>query len=287
MKELTSAQIEARRRARSLRTKAVIGNTYLWLLLVLLYAPIVLIIVFSFTKSKVFGNWTGFTVQLYENLFTGYDSTAQVRVDPNLYRAVVYTGLIALIAATVSTILGTLAAIGIFNMRAKQRRAIQLLNSVPMINPDILTGISLFLLFVFLGISRGLVTVCIAHVVFCTPYVVLSVLPRLTKMNPNIYEAALDLGATPFQALRKVLIPELRPGMISGFILALTLSIDDFGVTFFTKGSGGLETLSTFIYADARKGGLTPELRPLFSLIFLVILVLLVVMNVRAQKQRK
>ncbi|MBQ7671941.1 MAG: ABC transporter permease [Paludibacteraceae bacterium] len=287
MKELTSAQIEARRRARSLRTKAVIGNTYLWLLLVLLYAPIVLIIVFSFTKSKVFGNWTGFTVQLYENLFTGYDSTAQVRVDPNLYRAVAYTGLIALIAATVSTILGTLAAIGIFNMRAKQRRAIQLLNSVPMINPDILTGISLFLLFVFLGISRGLVTVCIAHVVFCTPYVVLSVLPRLTKMNPNIYEAALDLGATPFQALRKVLIPELRPGMISGFILALTLSIDDFGVTFFTKGSGGLETLSTFIYADARKGGLTPELRPLFSLIFLVILVLLVVMNVRAAKQQK
>ena len=287
MKELTSAQIEARRRARSLRTKAVIGNTYLWLLLVLLYSPIVLIIVFSFTKSKVFGNWTGFTVQLYENLFTGYDSTAQVRVDPNLYRAVAYTGLIALIAATVSTILGTLAAIGIFNMRAKQRRAIQLLNSVPMINPDILTGISLFLLFVFLGISRGLVTVCIAHVVFCTPYVVLSVLPRLTKMNPNIYEAALDLGATPFQALRKVLIPELRPGMISGFILALTLSIDDFGVTFFTKGSGGLETLSTFIYADARKGGLTPELRPLFSLIFLVILVLLVVMNVRAAKQQK
>lgn len=287
MKELTNAQIEARRRARSLRMKAVIGNTYLWLLLVLLYAPIVLIIVFSFTKSKVFGNWTGFTVQLYENLFTGYDSTAQVRVDPNLYRAVAYTGLIALIAATVSTILGTLAAIGIFNMRAKQRRAIQLLNSVPMINPDILTGISLFLLFVFLGISRGLVTVCIAHVVFCTPYVVLSVLPRLTKMNPNIYEAALDLGATPFQALRKVLIPELRPGMISGFILALTLSIDDFGVTFFTKGSGGLETLSTFIYADARKGGLTPELRPLFSLIFLVILVLLVVMNVRAAKQQK
>lgn len=287
MKELTSAQIEARHRARSLRTKAVIGNTYLWLLLVLLYAPIVLIIVFSFTKSKVFGNWTGFTVQLYENLFTGYDSTAQVRVDPNLYRAVAYTGLIALIAATVSTILGTLAAIGIFNMRAKQRRAIQLLNSVPMINPDILTGISLFLLFVFLGISRGLVTVCIAHVVFCTPYVVLSVLPRLTKMNPNIYEAALDLGATPFQALRKVLIPELRPGMISGFILALTLSIDDFGVTFFTKGSGGLETLSTFIYADARKGGLTPELRPLFSLIFLVILVLLIIMNVRTEKQKK
>ena len=156
-----------------------------------------------------------------------------------------------------------------------------------MINPDIITGISLFLLFVALGITRGIGTVIAAHVAFCTPYVVLSVMPRLTKMNPNIYEAALDLGATPMQALRKVLMPELWPGMVSGFILALTLSIDDFGVTFFTKGSGGLETLSTFIYADARKGGLTPELRPLFSLIFIVTLVLLIAINIRAAKQKK
>ena len=285
MANLSSAQLEAENRARQLRAKQIGGQAYLWLLLIVLYAPILLIIIFSFTKSKVFGNWTGFTVQLYENLFTGYDATAQVRVDPNLYRAVFFTFVIALIAATVSTLLGTLAAIGIFNMRQKARRSIQFLNSIPMINPDILTGISLFLLFVFFGISRGMVTVCIAHVVFCTPYVVLSVMPRLTKMNPNIYEAALDLGATPMQALRKVLMPELWPGMVSGFILALTLSIDDFGVTFFTKGSGGLETLSTFIYADARKGGLTPELRPLFSLIFVITLVLLVVINIRADKQ--
>lgn len=284
---LSSAQQEAQRRARALRTKQIAGNAYLWLLLVVLYAPILLIIIFSFTKSKVFGNWTGFTLQLYQNLFTGYDSNAQVRVDPNLYRAIFFTGVIAFVAATVATFLGTLAAIGIFNMKSRSRRTVQFMNSVPMINPDILTGISLFLLFVFLGISRGFATVVIAHVVFCTPYVVLSVLPRLSKMNPNIYEAALDLGATPFQALRKVILPELWPGMVSGFILALTLSIDDFGVTFFTKGSGGLETLSTFIYADARKGGLTPELRPLFSLIFLTILVLLVVMNIRAAKQEK
>lgn len=283
---LTPAQQEARRRERALLTHRIFGNAYLWLLLVLLYAPIVLIILFSFTKSKVFGNWTGFTFQLYENLFTGYDAAAQVRVDPNLYRSVFYTFLIALIAATFSTLLGTLAAIGIYNMKARARKGVTFLNSIPMINPDILTGISLFLLFVFLGISRGLVTVIIAHVVFCTPYVVLSVMPRLTKMNPNIYEAALDLGATPFQALRKVMMPELWPGMISGFILSITLSIDDFGVTFFTKGSGGLETLSTFIYADARKGGLTPELRPLFSLIFITILLLLFVMNWRAAKQK-
>ena len=263
------------------------GQTYLWLILVVLYAPILLIFIFSFTKSKVFGNWTGFTFGLYENLLTGYDYVDQVQVDPNLYRAMLYTVIVALSAAVMSTLLGTLAAIGIYNMRQRDRRIITFMNSIPMINPDILTGISLFLLFVFLGISRGLATVIIAHVVFCTPYVVLSVMPRLTKMNPNIYEAALDLGATPLQALRKVLMPELWPGMISGFILSVTLSIDDFGVTFFTKGSNGLETLSTFIYADARKGGLTPELRPLFSLIFLTILVLLLIINLRTNKQQK
>lgn len=262
------------------------GQLYLWIILLVLYAPILLICVFSFTKSKVFGNWTGFTFGLYENLLTGYDYVDNVQVDPNLYRAMLYTVIIALAAALISTMLGTLAAIGIYNMRQRDRKIVTFLNSIPMINPDILTGISLFLLFVFLGISRGLGTVIAAHVVFCTPYVVLSVMPRLTKMNPNIYEAALDLGATPLQALRKVLMPELWPGMISGFILSLTLSIDDFGVTFFTKGSNGLETLSTFIYADARKGGLTPELRPLFSIIFLTILVLLLIINFRTNKQK-
>ena len=256
------------------------SQLYLWLLLIVLYAPIALIAVFSFTKSKILGNWTGFSFDLYVNLFTG-------QADAGLNSAIWYTVVIALIAAVCSTILGTLAAIGIYNMRAASRKTVSLLNSVPMINPDIITGISLFLLFVALGMSQGLATVCIAHVVFCTPYVVLSVLPRLSRMNPNTYEAALDLGATPGQALRMVMLPELWPGMLSGFILALTLSVDDFGVTFFTKGSGGLETLSTFIYSDARKGGLTPELRPLFTLILLVMLVALIIINIRNNKQQE
>jgi spermidine/putrescine transport system permease protein len=281
MKKIKTTHIETR----SLWER-ITAQSYLWLLLIVLYAPILLIIIFSFTQSKVLGNWTGFTFGLYENLFTGYDTVAGVDVNPNLYRALLYTAVIALISAMLSTMLGTLAAIGIYYTQPRGRKALTFLNSIPMINPDILTGISLFLLFVFLGISRGLGTVIAAHVVFCTPYVVLSVLPRLSKMDPNIYEAALDLGATPFQALRKVMMPELWPGMISGFLLSLTLSIDDFGVTFFTKGSNGLETLSTFIYADARKGGLTPELRPLFSLIFLTILVLLIIMNIRTHKQQ-
>jgi spermidine/putrescine transport system permease protein len=125
------------------------------------------------------------------------------------------------------------------------------------------------------------VTVVLAHITFCTPYVVLSVLPKLTQMNPNIYEAALDLGATPFQALRKVLLPLLKPGMISGFILAFTMSLDDFAVTFFTRGTIGLDTLSTYIYTDARKGGLTPELRPMITIMFVGILALLIVINLR------
>ena len=156
-----------------------------------------------------------------------------------------------------------------------------------MINPDIITGVSLFLLFIFLGFSQGYTTVILAHITFCTPYVVLNVMPKLAQMNPNTYEAALDLGATPGQALRKVMIPQLRPGMISGFILAFTMSLDDFAVTFFTRGTIGLDTLSTYIYTDARKGGLTPELRPLMTLIFATILILLIIINIRQARLAK
>ena len=279
-KSLSPVEQEILRRKRMGLRRHYGSQLYLWLLLLVLYAPIALIVVFSFTKSKILGNWTGFSLDLYANLFTG-------QADAGLNSAIWYTVIIALVAAVSSTLLGTLAAIGIYNMRARQRKMVSFLNSVPMINPDIITGISLFLLFVALGMSQGLATVCIAHVVFCTPYVVLSVLPRLSRMNPNTYEAALDLGATPAQALRMVMLPELWPGMLSGFILALTLSIDDFGVTFFTKGSGGLETLSTFIYSDARKGGLTPELRPLFTIILIVMLAVLIYINVREEKGKK
>ena len=161
-----------------------------------------------------------------------------------------------------------------------------MVNTIPILNPDIITAISLFLLFVSLRISQGYATVILAHITFCTPYVVLSVLPRLRRMNPNLYEAALDLGATPFLAVRRILLPELKPGMISGFILAFTLSIDDFVVTLFTIGNEGLETLSTYIYADARRGGLTPELRPLVGHYFHYrFCMLLLVINQRAVKK--
>ena len=254
--------------------KKIFAQTYLWILLLLLYSPIVIIMIYSFTEAKVLGNWTGFSTKLYSSLFT-------TGTHHSLMNALINTVTIALIAATASTLLG------IFNLKARSRKAISFVNSIPILNGDIITGISLFLLFVSLGISQGYTTVVLAHITFCTPYVVLSVLPRLKQMNPNIYEAALDLGATPMQALRKVIVPEIRPGMISGFMLALTLSIDDFAVTVFTIGNEGLETLSTYIYADARKGGLTPELRPLSTIIFVVVLALLIVINRRAGKEKK
>lgn len=260
--------------------KKFIAQSYLWLLLTLLYAPILIIAIFSFTEAKVLGNWTGFSTKLYTSLF---ESGAH----HSLVNAIENTLIIALISAMVSTLLGSIAAIGIDRLRGNKRLLINSLNNIPMLNPDIITGISLFLLFVSLGVSQGYMTVILAHITFCTPYVVLCVLPRLQQMNPNVFEAALDLGATSFQALRKVIIPEIKPGMISGFILAFTLSIDDFAVTIFTIGTEGLETLSTYIYADARKGGLTPELRPLSTIIFATVLILLIVINIRAERNRK
>ena len=258
---------------------AVIGAPSLRLLLALLYSPILIIMIFSFTEAKVLGNWTGFSTKLYSSLFTG-------GMHHSLMNAIWNTFAIALLAATASTALGSIAAIGIFNLRSRTRQVMNFANAIPMMNADIITGVSLFLLFVSFGISQGFTTVVLAHITFCTPYVVLSVMPRLKKMNQNVYEAALDLGATPFQALRKVILPEIFPGMISGFILAFTLSIDDFAVTIFTIGNQGLETLSTYIYADARKGGLTPELRPLSTIIFVTVLVLLIVINKRAERTK-
>ena len=236
--------------------KKVLMQTYLWVLLLLLYAPILIIVIYSFTDAKVLGNWTGFSLNLYRSL-------CNTGAHHSLMNALINTIAIAFIAATVSTLLGSVAAIGIYNLKARSRKAVGFINTIPIFT-----------------------TVVLAHITFCTPYVVLSVLPRLKQMNPNLYEAALDLGATPMQALWKVIIPEIRPGMVSGFLLALTISIDDFAVTVFTIGNQGLETLSTYIYADARKGGLTPELRPLSAVIFVVILVLLIIINRRADKAK-
>ena len=260
--------------------KKFFAQAYVWILLIILYAPILIIAIYSFTEAKVLGNCTGFSFNLYRNVFSG-------GLNNSLVRAIENTLSIGLISAFLSTILGTISAIGIHNLRGRKRKVMTFLNDIPILNPDIITGIYLFVLFVALGISQGYMTVVLAHVSFCTPYVILSIMPKLRQLPANTYEAALDLGATPSQAMRKVIVPQIRPGMISGFILAFTLSIDDFAVTLFTKGNGGLETLSTYIYADARKGGLTPEIRPIMTLIFIAVLILLIIINFRSIKSTK
>ncbi len=256
------------------------AKAYVWMLIIILYLPILVIAVFSFTESKVLGNWTGFSTELYTSVFSG-------GVNKALTTALINTFFIAVVAAGVSTILGSYTAVGLYTLKGNKRKLLDFFNNIPVLNPDIITGISLFLLFVFLGVTQGYLTVILSHVAFCTPYVILSVMPRLQSMNPNIYEAALDLGATPMQAVNKVIVPEIRQSMVSGFILAFTLSIDDFAVTLFTSGNNGLQTLSTYIYNDARRGGLTPELRPLSTIIFVVVLLLLLIVNYRASKARK
>ena len=211
--------------------KKIFAQAYLWILLLLLYSPIVIIVIYSFTEAKVLGNWTGFSTKLYTSLFT-------TGTHHSLMNALINTITIALLAATASTLLGSVAAIGIFNLKSRSRKAISFVNSIPILNGDIITGISLFLLFVSLGITQGYTTVVLAHITFCTPYVVLSVLPRLKQMNPNIYEAALDLGATPIQALTKVVVPQITSGIVAGALIAFTMSFDDFVISYFVTGNG-------------------------------------------------
>ena len=251
-------------------------RAYVILFFCFMYLPIAYMIVFSFNQSKGYALFTGFTLKWYTSLLHNSAILSALRVSLE----------VALISAVIATVLGTAASLGIASMSRKSRLVVTNITYIPVVNPEIITGVSLMLLYAMANIQLGYLTLLLSHIAFCVPYVVLSVMPRLKKMNQNVYEAALDLGATPFQALRKVILPEILPGMISGFILAFTLSIDDFAVTIFTIGNQGLETLSTYIYADARKGGLTPELRPLSTIIFVTVLVLLIVINKRAERTK-
>lgn len=240
---------------------------YVGLLILFMYAPILAMIVLSFNASKMRSVWGGFSLHWYKSLFT----------DRPILSSFYNTILIALIAAVIATIVGTLAAIGITRMRQGMRTASMAVTNIPMLNADIVTGISLMLLFIACRITLGFTTVLIAHISFCIPYVILSVLPRLSQSRHATYEAALDLGASPLQAFMRVTLPDLFPGIASGFMLAFTMSLDDFIITHFTKGPG-VDTLSTRIYSEVRKG-IRPEMYALSTLLFALVLLLLVLIN--------
>lgn len=254
--------------------KKSLSRIYMALIFIFLYLPIVVLIFLSFNNSKSKVAWGGFTFKWYINCFHS----------ETIMSAFITTIQITLAAAVISTILGTMAAIGISAMRRKSRTIFLGATNIPLLNADIVTGISMMLLFVKF-IDLGFITVLIAHITFNIPYVILNVLPKLKEANRYTYEAALDLGATPFYAFYKVTWPEIKPGVFSGFIMAVTMSLDDFSITYFTKGAG-VNTLSTMLYTELRKG-INPELYALSTILFAAVFLLLLVMNFGVGKGKK
>lgn len=257
----------------------VIAKVLNILVFLFLYLPIAVLIVFSFNDSKSRTVWSGFSLHWYEELFH----------DEEILSAFSTTITVSVLAAVIATVLGTAAAIGFHSMKRKPRHLLMTINNIPMTNADIITGVSLMLLFVFtgnlLGFSLGFGTLLVAHITFNIPYVVLAVLPKLRQLNPNLGEAAMDLGATPWQAFWKVLMPELRPGILNGLLIAFTLSIDDFVISYFTAGSE-VATLAMQIYAMTRKR-ISPEVNALSTILFVTVLTLLLIVNFREMHQSK
>lgn len=247
--------------------KKTARNIYLGLILFFMYAPIVTLIVLSFNASKSRAKWGGFTLHWYSSLFQ----------DKAIMAALYNTLLIALVSAVLATIIGTAASIGINAMKSKGKTVMLGITNIPILNSEIVTGISLMLLFIACRVTLGFSTILLAHITFCIPYVILSVLPKLKQTSKSTYEAAQDLGAGPVYAFFKVVFPDIWPGVVSGFLMAFTMSLDDFIITHFTKGPG-VDTLSTKIYAEVRKG-IRPEMYALSTLLFVSVLVLMICVN--------
>jgi len=258
--------------------KRIIGHTYIYLILLLMYIPVLVLIAFSFTTAGNVGEWTGFSFDLYPRLFENAE----------IMTALGNTLILALTSALVSVILGTTGAIGSFYSKHRTRKAIDSVTQIPIVNAEIVMALSLCVMFVFLQsyIFRtnllSFWTLLIGHVVLSLPFVYISVKPKLEQMDPNLYEAAIDLGATPRQALWKVIIPETIPGILSGFLLAITLSLDDFVITRFTTGSGLLSgdasimTISTYVQGKIKKSNIPVELRALTTIIFVIVVLVVI-----------
>ena len=256
----------------------IISKIYIAFIMLFLYAPIAVLIFFSFNDGKT-TVWKGFTIKWYTELFK----------DSNIINALGNTLIIALLASVFATILGTAAAIGISNYKVKKRLIIQNVSNIPIISPDIVMGVSLMLLFTTLGVifnfEMGFVTVLIAHICFCVPFVVLNVMPRITRMDKSIYDAALDLGCNQWQAFYKVIIHELMPGIISGALISFTYSLDDFIITYFTRGSK-FQNLSIEIYSMTHRR-ISPKINALSALLFLAIVIIMILINLRERHEEK
>ncbi|MBE7067389.1 MAG: ABC transporter permease [Ruminococcaceae bacterium] len=250
-----------------------IQRFYIVFLLIILYLPTAVLVMMSFNENTSTFEWTGFSIEKYKMLFENED----------ILESVVTTVGIGLLSALISTVLGTLACIGIMAMSRKLQTVIKTTTNIPMLNADIVTAIAFMLFFVRFFGGLGTHTVLIAHITLTLPYVILNVLPKITQFDYKIYEAALDLGATNFQAFRKVMLPDIMPGVITGFIFAATLSFNDFTLTYFTKPAG-FETISTKIYSAVRTKGIRPEHYALATILFVIVLLILFIVNYKGNK---
>lgn len=257
-----------------------LSRIYNALIFLFLYSPIVVLIVYSFNDSRSRVKWGSFTLDWYRDLFSNELILDSLRI----------TLEIAVLAALIATVIGTMAAVGIYSMNGRLRRWLLALNNIPMINPEIVTGISMMLMFVAIYRATGLLqpgflTLLLAHITFCIPYVVLQVMPKLRQMNKHMYEAALDLGCHPLPAFFKVVLPEIMPGVITGSLMAFTMSLDDFVISYFNSGSTA-QNLSVTIYSMTKKP-ITPEINALSTLMFGSVLELLVIVNLRQIRDAK
>ncbi len=249
------------------KKNGILSKIFIGIVMLFFYAPIVYVVFFSFNRSKSLTKFTGFSLKWYESMFQNRP----------IMDAIWYTVACAVIATVVSTIVGTITAIGLSKSKKVVREFVNQVNNLPMLNPEIVTAIGLMLFFTSLRIQTGFVTMVLAHIAFCIPYVILSVLPRLRRLDPNMAEAALDLGCTPWQAMWKVIIPQIKEGIIAGALVAFSMSFDDFVISMFTTGPG-VTNISIYVYGSVKR--VNPTVNALSALIVYVITIVLIIVNV-------
>lgn len=257
------------------QVKSALVWAFVGVMLFVMYVPILILIIYSFTDAKALGVWSGFSFELYKDLFT----------DSEIMGALGNSMILAFVSATLATVLGTSAAVGIYYMKRRYKAAANFVANITMENAEIVTGVAFMMFFLAVHINYGWAALIIAHTMITVPYVILSVTPKLSQLNPNLYEAGLDLGASPIGSMLRVVVPQLLSGMISGFIMAFTLSLDDFIVSKFING--GVETIPIYLYNALAKRGADPTLRALSSVLFVVVLGVLIALNVVSSRRRK
>ena len=249
------------------RNKRIFGACIMGFLVAFFYAPILYMIIYSFNDSRSLTKFSGFSLQWYEKMFN----------DSTMMESLFYTIAIAVLATVISTFVGTITAIGLSKSKRLLKNIVEQINQIPIMNPEIVTAIGLLMFFSAIHVRKGFMTLLLAHIMFCVPYVILSIMPKLRSLNPNLMEAAMDLGATPWQALTKVVVPQIMPGIISGALIAFTMSFDDFIISYFVTGNG-VSNISITVYTMSKR--VNPSINALSTLIIVILTVVLVIMNV-------